>query len=903
MKKMIVFVLFVAHSITLAAWDKEIHIPYSKFTLKNGLRLIVHEDHKTPQVSINVWYHVGSKNEPTGKSGFAHLFEHLMFNGSEHFNDDYFKAMEKVGATNLNGTTNQDRTNYFETVPTTALDFALWMESDRMGHLLGAIDQKKLDEQRGVVQNEKRQNENQPYGLVNEKITRATYPAEHPYSWTVIGSMEDLNRATLADVHEWFKAYYGPANAVVVVAGDVNPQDVFQKVTHYFGSFPPGPPVHRFKSWIAKRTQSQREVMYDRVPHAKFYKVWNIPEVGHPDLDALDLVSDILSSGKTSRLHRKLVEEEQLCFGVSAYISPNEIGSQFIIEATAKQGVDLSKIEKRIQEELNLFFKKGAESKELKRIKAQYYARAVKGLEKNGGYNGKSEILAHNEVFFNNPDQYKTTLKRVETMDNQTLKAAARKWLTQGEYHLDVLPYNFPSMPEPSTVDRKKLPLPKTFPPATFPSMRKTQLDNGLKLIVVEQPSVPFVEMSLQFPFGYALTADKPGLADLTFSMLNEGTRHYSGDELSETLSQMGSTLSASVGMDTSNVRMSTLKTNLKPSFDIFADVLLNPTFPQTAFDREKKLQLENIQSQKADPKGIAFRVVPNMIYETGHPYRQPQSGGGTSESVTRIQRKDLEQLHQTYFSPQNATLIVVGDTTLETIQALTQSYFKKWKTPAKPLTKVPSIKPLPKSKLYVVDRADAVQSLIFGVGIVPPKDAPGELEFMTALEVLSNDFTSRINMNLREDKHWSYGAYSSVAGSAVERPLYFYTHVQTDQTLPAWVEMKNEMDQILKTKPITEQEFKTHQNKQILEMIGAFETMGAITKAIETLERYKLPDTYYEDQNKKLSTLTLQATQLELSKTLKPQNLQWLIVGNYSKIKHDLDKLNIPYELITNIE
>lgn len=318
---------------------ESLDIPYERFVLPNGLTLIVHEDSKAPVVAVNVWYHVGSKNEPQGKSGFAHLFEHLMFNGSENYDDDYFKAFDRVGATGMNGTTNRDRTNYFEVVPRTALDVALWMESDRMGHLLGVVDQERLDEQRGVVQNEKRQGENQPYGKVREHIARSIFPAAHPYHHTVIGSMEDLDAASLEDVHQWFEDYYGAANAVLVVAGDVNTEEVYRKVLRYFGDIPSGPPVPRHEAWIAKRSGSQREVMEDRVPQARLYRIWNAPPATWAEADQLDLAAAILGQGKNSRLYKRLVYDDQIATDVSARLSGNEIASGFGIVADRKSVV------------------------------------------------------------------------------------------------------------------------------------------------------------------------------------------------------------------------------------------------------------------------------------------------------------------------------------------------------------------------------------------------------------------------------------------------------------------------------------------------------------------------------------------------------------------------------------
>ncbi len=348
-----------------SAQDLNLDIPYKKFVLQNGLTLIVHEDHKAPIVAVNIWYHVGSKNEQPGKTGFAHLFEHLMFGGSENVKTNYINAFEKIGATDLNGTTSNDRTNYFETVPTSALDYTLFLESDRMGHLLGSFDVKTLETQRGVVQNEKRLGENQPYGVVRQLIVDATYPARHPYSWSVIGSMDDLNAASLDDAKEWFRTYYGPSNATLVIAGDIDPETARAKVEKYFGDIPPGPPVAHQEAWIAKMTGSHRERVEDRVPQPRIYKVWNVPQRGTPDQAYLDLAATCLSDGKDSRLYKRLVYDEQIATSVTATDNSNEIAGQFTITATLKPGQDLTKPESAIKEEVARLIAAGPTADEL----------------------------------------------------------------------------------------------------------------------------------------------------------------------------------------------------------------------------------------------------------------------------------------------------------------------------------------------------------------------------------------------------------------------------------------------------------------------------------------------------------------------------------------------------------
>src|ERR1700688_3321467 len=450
------------------AQSNDIDIPFQKFVLSNGLTVIVHEDHKAPIVAINTWYHVGSKNEKLGKTGFAHLFEHLMFGGSDHAPGSYIQAMERIGATDLNGTTNKDRTNYFENVPTSAVDYTLWMESDRLGFL--TLDQKTLDLQRGVVQNQKRQGENQPYAVSEELITKNTYPAGHPYSWTVIGDMADLNAAAMDDVKEWFKTYYGPSNVVIVMAGDIDAKTAKEKVEKYFGNIPAGPPVAHQQVWVAKMTGTHRQVVQDRVPQARIYKVWNIPEYGSAEGDYLDLVSDCLSSGKSSRFYKRLVYEDQIATEAAAFTDPREIGGQFYVQATARPGQGLAQVEEELDEELARFIKSGPTPEEMQRVKAQYQANFIRGIERIGGFGGKSDRLAQSEVFRGSPDAYKISLQRVHQATAEDLRVAAHRWLSDGVYILQV--NSFPDYKTATAgADRSKPPTPGAPPELKLPKL------------------------------------------------------------------------------------------------------------------------------------------------------------------------------------------------------------------------------------------------------------------------------------------------------------------------------------------------------------------------------------------------------------------------------------------------
>ncbi len=868
-------------------------LPYQKFVLSNGLTLIVHEDRKAPIVAVNVWYHVGSKNEKPGKSGFAHLFEHLMFNGSENFNDDYFKTMERIGATDLNGTTNEDRTNYFQNVPTSALDIALWMESDRMGHLLGVIDQAKLDEQRGVVQNEKRQGENQPYGVTRELITKATYPAGHPYSWTVIGAMDDLNAAALDDVKDWFKTYYGAANAVVVVAGDIDAATAKAKVEKYFGDIPSGPPVARHDVWIAKRSGTQRQQVHDRVPQARLFKIWNIPQRDASDYDYLDLVTDVMGAGKNSRLYKRLVYDDQICTNVASYVSPRELGSLFYLDATAKPGEDLAKIEKAVDEELAKFLAEGPTAAELQRVKTQYEASFIRGIERIGGFGGKSDILAQNQIYAGSPDYYKTTLQRVRAATAQNLLNAAKQWLSDGVYILEVHPFaDYKTVA--SNVDRTKLPEAGPPPTVKFPEVKRATLSNGMQIVLAERASIPMVNFNLMIDAGYA--ADQfglPGTASLAMDMLDEGTKQRTALQISEELAQLGANLGAGSGLDMSSVFLSALKANLDPSLEIYADVILNPAFPEEDFKRLQKQQLARIQREKVTPIQMALRVFPKLLYGANHAYSNPFTGSGTEDTVNKLTTAELVKFHQTWLKPNNATLVVVGATTMNEIKPKLEKLFAGWKRGEVPKKNLGAVALAAKPTVYLIDRPGSQQSNILAGHIAPPKANPEELALTMMNSVLGGDFTSRVNMNLREDKHWSYGANTFIWDARGQRPFLILAPVQTDKTKESMVEILKELREVVGSRPITNEEFVKVQTNETLSLPGSWETMAAVSGSISNIVSYGYADTYYQTYADKIRSLKLAEVTSVAKKVVQPENLVWVVVGDRAKIEAGVRELN----------
>jgi zinc protease len=891
----IVFIWLIAvFAAGARAQSSDIDIPFQKFVLDNGLTVIVHEDHKAPIVAINTWYHVGSKNEKPGKTGFAHLFEHLMFGGSEHSPGRYIDAMEKIGATDLNGTTNNDRTNYFENVPTSALDYTLWMESDRMGFLLGSLDQKTLDLQRGVVQNEKRQGENQPYAVAFQLITQNTYPAGHPYSWTVIGDMADLNAASMDDVKDWFKTYYGPSNVTIVLAGDIDVKTAKEKVEKYFGNIPPGPPVAHQEAWVAKMTGTHREIVQDRVPQARIYKVWNMPEYGTADADYLDLVSDVLSSGKSSRFYKRLVYDDQIATNANAFVSLNEIGGQFRVQASAKPNGNLAQVEKALDEELARFLKDGPTEAELARAKAQHEASFVRGIERIGGFGGKSDRLAQSQTFLGSPDAYKISLKRIQNATAEEVKAAANRWLSDGVYVLEVQP--FPQYKADATgADRSKAPVIGAAPELKLPKLQRATLSNGLRVILAERHEVPLVTFWLDFDAGYAADQSAtPGTSSMTMALLNGGTKTRTALQISDEQALLGAQIGAFSNLDLSIVRLSALKSKLDPSLELYADVILNPIFPEDDFKRQQRLQVAGIQREKTTPVQMGLRVFPALLYGEGHAYGNPMTGTGTTATVEKMTREDMVKFHDAWFKPNHATLVIAGDTTLAEITPKLEKLFAGWKPGTTPQKKISTVPLAAKSTVYLIDKPGAQQSIIMVGNIAPPTANPDEFAIQAMNDGLGGLFMARINANLREDKHWSYGASSLLFPARAQRPWMTVAPVQTDKTKESLAELNKEFRAILSDRPLTQEELVNVQNNETLSLPGSRETQEAVGDSINDMVHFGLPDDYYDTMVTKIRALKPVDMTAAAKTVVHPDNLIWVIVGDRTKIEPGIKELGL---------
>jgi zinc protease len=904
-----------------------IDIPFEKFQLDNGLTVVVHEDHKAPVVAVSVWYHVGSADEPARKTGFAHLFEHLMFSGSENHKGTYFQPFELAGATDMNGTTWFDRTNYFETVPTTALDMALWMESDRMGHLLAAIGKPELDTQRGVVQNEKRQGENEPYGRTDENILLNAFPANHPYHHDTIGSMADLDAASLDDVKQWFRDYYGSANTTVVLAGDITPEVARAKMQKFFGDIPAGPPVPRQQAWVAPRNDSTRGTQEDHVAQTRIYREWNVAQLGHADNPLLNLAAKVLGGGKTSRLYQRLVYKEKLVDDVTVNVQTFALASQFVLTTDVKNGADPAKVEAAIAEEWKAFLETGPTEDELERAKVSSRAGFIRGLEKVGGFGGKAVILAQSQVYLGDPAAYKVDLQRTEQATRASVLAAAQKWIAKGDYTLTVVPAkpgadlaaqdmtvkglpDLAGRPAPVLPPKKEyttvksdlargdgVPKVEQFPDLTFPTLQHGKLGNGIDVVLAERHTIPVTHVQLQFDAGYAGDQGRRlGTASFVGAMLSEGTKALDSVEIAKRRERLGALISSGAGLDASNASLNALNSRLAASLDLFADIVRNPAFRADDIARIRGQWLADIEQEKTQPNGLALRSLPPLLYGKDHAYGIPFTGTGTPESIKALKAADMEAFHRDFIRPDNVKILVAGDTTLGAIIPELDRVFGDWKAPASKLPKknIGTVAAQKQPRVFLINRSDSPQTLILAGLLAPSTKAENYLEINTANGAFGGSFTSRLNMNLREDKHWAYGAASFMQDAVGQRPLLMYAPVQTDKAADSAAEVLKELQAVAGPKPLTHAEIDKIKVSRVRALPGSYETTGAVLNAISAIQLYGRPDDYVQKLKQRIEAQADESVQAAARQIYHPDALTWVIVGDLGKIEKPVRALNL---------
>ncbi|MBB4658016.1 M16 family metallopeptidase [Parvularcula dongshanensis] len=878
----------------------EVELPFEQFTLDNGLRVVVHEDRKAPVVAVQVMYGVGSKDEPEGKTGFAHLFEHLMFNGSENFDQDFFVALKDMGATQYNGTTNTDRTNYYETVPRGALDRILFLESDRMGHLLGAVTQEKLDNQIGVVQNEKRLGEDRPFGRrIWTDIYENLYPVGHPYHHSTIGSMADLDAASLDDVKEWFKQYYGAANAVLVLAGDISPDEARPLVEKYFGDIPSGPPLLKPSVNSVPLDTNKYGVMQDRVAQPRIYRTYVAPPTGSADSPLLDAMARAMGGGKTSRLYRRLVDDLQIANSASAFYSEDILSGEIFFIIDAKTEEDIPKINQVLDEEIANFLRKGPTRDELDRTKTIYLASELRGLE---AVAGKASNLARGTLFLNDPDYYtKENLDLLQAATPKSVQQAASRYLTNGYYELQVLP--FPDYTASAEgVDRSELPALDDGAEVSFPDVQEAQLQNGIKVIVAPRPTVPVVELAVQFDAGSATSNvglggkdPIPGLASMAVNLMDEGTEDRTAQEIASEAEALGADIAVYNSKDDSKAYLSALKVNLRPSLALLADLVKNPSFPPEEIEKLRKQTIDDLRQERADVQALGFRALSNAVFGADHAYGDVPTAEEEVQAVQSITRDDLIAWKNAWLRPEDATIYVTGDTTLDEIMPELERAFGDFRGQGEAAEK--DLGTLPEGqtpRLIVVDKPETQQALILAGRPIDPSG--GETD--TALEAMNDafggNFLSRINMNLREDKGWSYGVRSGASDAVGSRLFYLYAPVQIDRTGDSVKELVTEMKNVVGDQPPTQAELDQTVAGVVGALPGRFETAQSVLFSMMGNAVLGRPLDYDAGEAERYNTLKTADLEAAAQSVIDPDSLTWVIVGDYDAMKDQLEGLDL---------
>ncbi len=885
---LVVVALLLGVSPTLAMQLEDIDIPYEQFSLDNGLRVIVHTDRKAPIVAMSTWYHVGSKDEPAGKSGFAHLFEHLMFQGSGHYDDEYFKPLSEVGATGINGTTNFDRTNYFQTVPTGALERMLWLESDRLTHLLGVIDQAKLDEQREVVKNEKRQRENRPFGKAWEHVFRGVFPPGHPYRRTVIGSMEDLDAATLDDVYDWFNTYYGASNVVVVLSGDIDAATARPLMEKYYGDAPAGRPVARLTGWVPRLGENRRETLYDRAASGFIRRSWPVPSTPRESV-FLSLWGSAFASGRTAPLYKALVEEHRLASSVSANPMDFEIAGLFTVSVQLLPDANVDEARRVLDRTLAAFLDSGPDLDRLQRQRVQSLTGVVRGLESVAA---KGSRLISGAVFADNPGRYKESLAAIQEATPDGLSLVANTWLARPYYELTGLP--FPGyVAGDAGADRSALPDAEPPAPLRLSDIETRRLDNGIEVVLARRGGLPVTDLTFRFELGSASEhAEMRGITRMVFDQLASGTTSRSAADISTELERLGSFVRASSGSLASSVSAGGLTEKLPEILALVADLLHNPNYPEDQFALEVDRWSASIQRGRTEPGSVAWTALSELVYGAEHPYGRRM----TEDAVARLDRQSAIDFHRARVRGRPFSVFAVGDVSMDGLVQALEDAFGDWRSHA-PANRRPAVAPAPlpdRPRVFLIDMPETQQSLIFAGHVLPATPVDPDAANKVANEILGGSFVSRVNLNLREDKGWSYGSRTAL-GTDPFQPLFSVrAPVQADKTVQAIEELQRELIEYIGRRPATVEEFNQARERSLRSSAGRFETGRAVLNSLLASAEMGRPWQYPVHYSEALRKLTLDAVQAAAGELVRPDRLTWVIVGDLARFAGEVRALGL---------
>ncbi len=864
-------------------------IAYEKHVLSNGLQLLLHVDRKLPVVHVNLWFHVGSKNERAGRSGFAHLFEHMMFEGSKNASQKYFVYAEKAGANlfegGVNGTTDWDRTNYFITVPSASLEHVLWLESDRVATLGDAITKERFENQRDVVRNERRQGlENQPYGRAWKLICENLYPYRHPYANDVIGTHEDLVAATVDDVKDFFRTYYTTNNLSLAIAGDFDPAQAKRLAEKYFGNIPAGPALERPPRWIPVLDGERTLEVRDRVPQERTYFAWHSPAYFDPGDAELDLASTILTDGLSSRLNKVLVYEKRLCTGVSSSQVSREAASFFLVDATARPGATLAEIEAIVTQEIARLARDGPTLAELNRAKAKWEFRFISGLERIGGFGGKADVLNQYNTFLGDPNRFEGDLARHRNPTVTDVRDVIARWLNTRHRLLVRFRPEASGRERQVALDRAQAPALGADRPFQAPEVKSARLPSGLEVLLIERHDLPKVAVELVTRAGSADDpAGKAGLATLMAGTMRMGTKTRKTLEIEEALGELGTGISSNATREFSTLGVSVLKRNLAPALAIFADVARNPVFPESEVDLQKKVRLDALAQDSQDPYGIGLRVAPMLAFGRDHPYGTPENG--LPETIEKLTREDFVRFHAAYWKPGSSALIFAGDISLAEALALAKEAFGTWPAGARPPASIPKPRPIGPGKVYLIDRQDAAQTMIVQMLAAPSRKSEEYFALRLADAVWGGTFGARLNLTLREEKGYTYGVFSFPGLYSAAGAWAALGTVQTDKTKESVVEFLKELSFLGGEKPVSADELAQAKANRIRGYAQQFETLDRVAGQVAELWALSLPLSELQREPAGLERTPLAAVNAVAAKYAVPAQSILLLVGDLSKV------------------
>ena len=897
-------------------------LKYEKYTLPNGLEVILREDHRLPLVAVDLWYHVGPANERAGRTGFAHLFEHMMFEGSEHVGEKaHFRYLEGAGATDINGTTSYDRTNYFETVPSNQLDLALWLESDRMGFLLETLDRAKLTNQRDVVRNELRQDEGQPYDVADEAVGHLLFPKIHPYYGNVIGSHADVEAARLNDVREFFHEYYTPNNASIAIVGDFNTAQLKAEIAKYFGPIPRGPAIAPVHVATPPITSERRQVVTDTVQLPRLSLGWLTPAAFTSGDRASEIFLDILGGGKVSRLYQRLVYKDQVAQSVSCSDEQVMITSMAQCDIIARPGVKLADIQAKVDEEIANLRKNGPTHAELDRARNKTLTGMIEGLQRLGGFGGVADMMDRYNQYEHNPGYLAQDVAGYEALTTARVQKAAEEYFGNNQrvvvecvpgkkvtedvprspadtdLHTVVTP-PYSQAFETAQAWRKDAPKPGPESKLHLPSSEAFTLTNGLKVYLIQQHELPVLSANLVTRAGGENNpTSRPGLASFTAGMLTQGTKTRSATQLADDTALIGASIGSAAGMDSASVSIGALTNNTNAAMELLSDVALHPAFASTEVERVRKQRMIAILQESDQPVASMLRVGAKLLYGN-QPYGfQPV---GTMDSVKTTTQPEIASFWAAHYAPQDSALVLAGDLTLAQAHALAQKYFGAWSNPAVSATpvQIPAPPAAPQRKVVIIDKPGSPQTALFALGLGVSRNTPDHPAIVEMNSVLGGLFSSRINMNLREQHGYTYGAFSGFFFDRDGGPFYAGAQVRTDVTGPAATQLFSELNRI-RTDPPTPTELTLAKDNALRSLPGSFETVNSESSLMATLFVYNLPQDYFVTLPARYSAVTPQDVASAAQQYVHPDNMIVLAVGDRAKIEPQLQKANLgPIEL-----